>query len=135
MLWPVWKAMAKNTTSSFHFAYNPTIKRETFHAIRDIAAGEELTIMYIKGVNRTRSQRQTELNKWGFLCNCPACEKTKHGKRREVKRAKLFSLDQELALNSRFGTDKAWRKCLELAQKMAAIQRSEGLVNRELAVT
>ncbi|KAJ5639237.1 uncharacterized protein N7484_007099 [Penicillium longicatenatum] len=36
------------------FAYNPIIGKETFHAIRDIAAGEELTIMYIDGVNRPR---------------------------------------------------------------------------------
>jgi hypothetical protein len=41
---------------NIHFAYNPGLKKETFHAIRDIAAGEELTIMYIKGTNYPYSQ-------------------------------------------------------------------------------
>ena len=120
---------------NIHFAYNPVLEKETFHAIHDITAGEELTIMYIRGVNRTRSQRQTELEKWGFLCTCLACDDTLKGREREDKRAKLFDLDQELALNLRLGTEQSWRKALKLAQKMAAIQKSEGLLNRELSIT
>ncbi|KAL4779641.1 hypothetical protein BJX76DRAFT_361620 [Aspergillus varians] len=36
---------------NIHFAYNPELKKETFHAVRDIASGEELTIMYIDAHN------------------------------------------------------------------------------------
>lgn len=39
------------------------LKEEIFHAIRDIMAGEELTVMYINGTNRTRDQRKAELDK------------------------------------------------------------------------
>lgn len=46
-----------------HFAYNSAVKKETFHAIRDIMLGEELTITYADGTNRTRNQRQAELDK------------------------------------------------------------------------
>jgi hypothetical protein len=120
---------------NINFAYNSMLEKETFHAIRDITAGEELTIMYINGTNRTRSQRQAELDKWGFRCTCPACENTLQGRKREEKRAQLFTLDQGLAMNIRFGTEKSWRKALQMAQRMAAIQKSEGLLNRELGVS
>ncbi|KAL3468833.1 hypothetical protein BJX99DRAFT_242626, partial [Aspergillus californicus] len=120
---------------NIHFAYNPELRKETFHAIRDIAAGEELTIMYINGTNRTRSQRQAELNRWGFQCTCLACEDTLQGKEREKKRAQLFDLDQKLALGMIMSTQASYMKPLQVAQKMAAIQRSEGLLNRELGVS
>ncbi len=121
--------------SEFHFAYNTNLKKETFHAIRDITAGEELTITYTNGSNRTRAQRQAELDKWGFRCTCPACEDMLQGRRREEKRAHLFALVQELALSNYFGTEKSWEKALKMAQRMAGIQTSEGLVNRELGVS
>lgn len=43
-------------TSNINFAYNSALEKETFHAIHDINAGEELTIIYIDGANRTRRQ-------------------------------------------------------------------------------
>jgi hypothetical protein len=120
---------------NLHFAYNPELLKETFHAIRDITAGEELTIMYIKGTNRTRSQRQAELNRWGFQCTCLACEDTSQGKEREKKRSQLFDLDQKLALDALMSTEASYVKSLQAAQKMAAIQQSEGLLNRDLGVS
>lgn len=120
---------------NIHFAYNSVLEEETFHAIRDIMAGEELTIMYIDGTNRTRSQRQAELNKWGFRCTCPACEDTSQGREIEKRRAQLFALDQSLALNSLIGRDESCREALQMAQRMAAIQKSEGLLNRDLGVS
>ncbi|CAI7651134.1 unnamed protein product [Penicillium discolor] len=37
-----------------NFVYNELLKEETFHVIRDIMAGKELTVMYIDGINRTQ---------------------------------------------------------------------------------
>lgn len=53
------------------------------------------------------------------------------------KRAGLFALDQKLAMNIRIGggTSNSYKKGLEMAQKIAAIQKSEGLLNRELRVS
>jgi SET domain-containing protein len=48
---------------------------ETFHSIRDIEAGEELTISYISGFC-VHDERQAQLKKWGFQCSCPACRDT-----------------------------------------------------------
>lgn len=120
---------------NIHFAYNSMLKEETFHAIRDIMAGEELTIMYINGTNRTRDQRKAELDKWGFTCSCPVCEDTLQGKEREEKRAQLFALDQELAMDAQLGSEKSCGKALRVAQRMAAIQISEGILHRELGVS
>lgn len=79
---------------NIHFANNSVLEQETFHAVRDIMAGEELTITYISGTNHTRSQRQAELDKWGFQCTCPACDNTLQGREREQKRVELSVLDQ-----------------------------------------
>jgi hypothetical protein len=114
------------------FAYNTSLAKETFHAVRDIAAGEELAISYNDGINRTKSQRQGELDKWGFTCTCPTCETTTEGREREAKREQLFSLDQELAMTMIFSTPKSWENALKLAQRIATIQKSEGLLSRAL---
>lgn len=120
---------------NINFAYNSVLEKETFHAVRDITAGEELTISYNNGANRTKSQRQDELSNWGFVCTCAVCETKTEGIEREAKRCQLFSLDQQLALNIRIGTSKSWNKALKLAQSLAAIQKSEGLLSRELGTS
>lgn len=122
---------------NIHFANNSVLEKETFHAVRDIVAGEELTITYIGGTNRTRSQRQAALDKWGFQCTCPACDNTLQGRKREQKRDELLALDQQLAMDMYIGggTKKSYTKGLQIAQKMAAIQKSEGLLNRDLGLS
>jgi hypothetical protein len=68
--------------------------------------------MYIKGTNRTRGQRQDELEKWAFQCSCPTWEDTPQGRKKEKKRVELFELDQELAKHARFdlrfGSEESW---------------------------
>ncbi|KAJ5538643.1 TPR domain protein [Penicillium frequentans] len=120
---------------NLNFAYNGLLEKGTFHAVRDIAAGEELTVMYIDGVNRPRTRRQSELLQWGFLCICPACEDTPAGDLKEKRRLELFLIDQVLAINELTGAQDSARGALQLAQKMAGIQKSEGLLNRALKST
>lgn len=91
--------------------------------------------MYINGTNRTKSQRQAELKKWGFWCSCPACENTLQGQKREEKMAELFALDQALAVHAFSVTAKSLEEAHLKAQKMVSIQNSDGLVHRELRVT
>ena len=53
--------------------WNPSIKRHTVHALRDIPKGEEITIYYL-GSDSTRAIRQKKLqDKFGFLCSCRLC--------------------------------------------------------------
>ncbi|KAL4972791.1 hypothetical protein BDW66DRAFT_154434 [Aspergillus desertorum] len=113
-------------------AYNRSLEEETVHAVRDIRAGEELTVRYVE-TSRARAQRQSELAKWGFRCGCEVCEDTLEGRMREEKRMQLFQLDQSLAWDTRAGgNEEAWRRALHTARKTAALQKAEGLVGREL---
>ncbi|KAL2199453.1 hypothetical protein P885DRAFT_67477 [Corynascus similis CBS 632.67] len=41
-------------------------------AVRDIPAGEELTVSYIYGMV-PRAERLEQLREWGFTCTCPQC--------------------------------------------------------------
>jgi hypothetical protein len=120
---------------NIHFAYNPDLDKETFHAVRNITAGEELTITYVDGMNRTKGQRQVELDERGFVCDCPACENTEEGAMKEEKRAKMFDMDQDIAIQLRLRTPAAWSKAMRLTQRLAAIQKSEGLLTRPLGIT
>lgn len=117
------------------FAWNKDIGRQTFHAARDIKAGEELTIQYNVGINQRRAQRQERLRDWGFKCECPACEDTPHGQRHERKRAELYELErslQHLARASKLDKE-TLKQCVKLVEKLAKIQMKEGIVHREHA--
>jgi len=102
-------------TSNNHSAYNTSFRKETFHHVRDIVAGEELAISYNDGTDRTKSQRQGELDKWGFVCTCPTYQITTEEREREARHALLFSLDEELAITMRTGNSKSWENALKLA--------------------
>ncbi|KAL9032863.1 MAG: hypothetical protein Q9214_007779, partial [Letrouitia sp. 1 TL-2023] len=55
-----------------HNSWNPDSKCETIHAIRDIPAGEEITISYDKGGPST-SRRAHLRDAFGFDCACGVC--------------------------------------------------------------
>lgn len=55
-----------------HNNWNADTKRETIHAIRDINAGEEITIPYNQDGSST-SRRAHLKEKFGFDCNCNLC--------------------------------------------------------------
>ncbi|KAK7178113.1 SET domain-containing protein 5 [Paraphaeosphaeria sporulosa] len=114
---------------NIHNAYNPTIQMETFHSIRDVEAGEELTVSYLSDTC-VRDKRQARLNKWGFQCKCPACQNTSNGNKMEQQLAQLATLSQELEMAIP-GTIVSI-KTLNTHRKMAALLRSVGLVGKPL---
>lgn len=115
-----------------HYEYNPAIQRGTFHAIKDIAKGEELYISYINGGSRLKSWRQPKLDLWGFVCTCAACGNDAEGKKREDRRKEMFELDQKLAKQSVYGTVMTAAEALKAATRLAGLQLAEGILNREL---
>ncbi|KAG6030569.1 hypothetical protein E4U19_000408 [Claviceps sp. Clav32 group G5] len=55
------------------FNWNERIKRHTVHVIRDIDAGEEITVPYVDFL-KNREIRQTILKAaWDFTCSCRLC--------------------------------------------------------------
>ncbi|KAK5121467.1 hypothetical protein LTR85_005300 [Meristemomyces frigidus] len=62
-----------------HHSFNPTLQKQTVHAVRDIHPGEELVTTYLGGQGSyfIHSQRMDMLYQgYGFTCTCPACSDT-----------------------------------------------------------
>jgi hypothetical protein len=120
-----------------NFAFNENLNKTTFHAVRDIEEGEELTLSYLDVANRPHATRRSELASRGFECSCPACQDTPDGGKMEEQRAILFKLDNELAVLHHYGggDTESWKHALESVQKISAIQNSLGLVTRVLGMT
>ncbi|KAL5370967.1 hypothetical protein DPSP01_014567 [Paraphaeosphaeria sporulosa] len=107
--------------------WNPALEKQTCHAIRDIKAGEELTITYIP-LYLARIERQARLHHWGFQCACAACEDTELGNATETKRMQLIKYADELSNGLRDGSETPWTKSLVRAAKLAKLQVAEGLL-------
>jgi hypothetical protein len=114
---------------NLHNAYNPTIQKETFHSIRDIQAGEELTVSYLFGMC-ARDERQKQLKSWGFQCTCPTCQDTPDGKKLEQQFVQLAFLSRQL--ESAVPSIVTPTENLKDYQRMAALLRSTSLVGKTL---
>ncbi|KAK0634811.1 hypothetical protein B0T17DRAFT_502420 [Bombardia bombarda] len=88
-------------------------------ALRDIPAGEELTISYIVNLLAPRAARRASLlASWGFNCSCPACSDS------SASDARLARIGQlEAAVSS---LDPA-RTTAETGAQLAALYEQEGL--------
>jgi hypothetical protein len=76
------------------------------HSVRDVKAGEELTVYYMDP-EQTREARQEFLVNYGFVCDCPACDlSTPQGKRSEERRAQIWRLKQDV----NFMKERDWNK-------------------------
>jgi SET domain-containing protein len=114
---------------NIHNAYNPVIQMDIFHSIREIEAGEELTVSYTSGFC-VRGQRKAQLNKWGFQCRCSACKETPDGNKLEQQLVRLALLSREpgMAVSNILPN----KNTLKMHQKMAAIMCSAGFVGKSL---
>ncbi|KAF2469916.1 SET domain-containing protein [Lindgomyces ingoldianus] len=113
---------------NLYYRFNENLDMGTFHAVRDIEKDEELTISYINATNHMKHQRQDDLESWGIECQCLACVDTDRNRRGEENRAKLYDLEQVLT------SAPSYKACLQVAEKMAVIQRDEGLWTRDLGI-
>lgn len=60
------------------------------YALRDIEAGEELTLSYVL-VTQSRKGRRSELQRYNFTCGCEACKSTDQDAGREVIEQAMMS--------------------------------------------
>lgn len=121
------------------FTWNAAIHKETIHTMKDVAAGEEITLSYCD-MTHDKPSRTYELKHYGFVCDCPACagdenDESSFANQSAVRRFRL----QELEHETRY-----WRgsRLLEGAQKpelvnrllqMAALHNLEGEYSARLA--
>lgn len=79
-----------------HSNWNSSTKQETTQAIKDIPAGEEITICYIEGGSAAARQRQLK-HVFGFDCACVLCSKPLQELRAsDERRSEMEKLDKEI---------------------------------------
>lgn len=62
---------------SCHYEWNNALRQMTVHVLRNVRAGEELTLSYLAPSGRVKTERQGMLLKdFGFLCDCSKCSLT-----------------------------------------------------------
>lgn len=112
--------------------HNAALGARTFHAVREIPVGEQLTISYIDFVYRHKGYRMERLGKWDFTCACMACGETLAASRGETKRLRIYQFEQELAEAVRLGK---WKDVVGAAVKMGDLQVQIGSLGWELGAT
>lgn len=130
-------------------ASNPEDDTMTFHALRDIDAGEELTISYISAAMKFRS-REDAIRKYGFDCACPACKQvraTPQGEADVDPRELIEDLEGQLEEHTKlreheamdsgrtlFGGESVGESPLLLVGRLCVALEAEGLVGKELGL-
>ena len=109
--------------------YNMETKLKTFHTVRDVAAGEELTISYCGGCLHTWSERREFLENYGFICTCEACEKVDGGKKQDEREAWVECKEQLISNVD----DRNWPRVLELGKELAGVLEAAGFYDGSLS--
>jgi hypothetical protein len=123
------------------FSWNSNVGKETIHVMKDVAAGEGITMSYCDMIYGKPS-RSYELKHYGFECDCPACEgdendETTYAHMSAVRRFRLQDLDRETKclrgtrLEERAKQEGFITKLLQ----MAALHQMEGDFTPRLAGT
>lgn len=101
----------------------------TFHTIRSVEKGEELTVSYTEVPVVVKAERQANLKGFGFTCECSACEDSAEGRRLEGMFRRLCELKKE---TEEALLEDAWGKLEERARWMVKRMESEGFLGAEL---
>jgi hypothetical protein len=116
------------------FTYNDAIQKETFHTLRDIKQGEELTISYIPIAKLDLTRRQFQLKEWGFDCQCISCDQTTLTRReREKIHAQIFKLTKQFRELSSSKLQEDWIVAVKVAEKCSDLLISLDLHGLQLS--
>jgi len=118
------------------FCWNHNINKLTVHAMKDIAAGEEILANYVN-ICAYKDHRHESLRPYGFTCDCKACDlSTDHGKTSEKNRRRLCSVNRKLFYSHLYPNrynelNEDWKWSNE--QEMIDLLLKEGITNLELS--
>ncbi|KAI0879791.1 SET domain-containing protein [Annulohypoxylon maeteangense] len=104
--------------------FTPSSLAVSIVALRDIEPGEEINITYVP-LGKTREERQTGLQKWGFNCTCSLCTASKAEiAASDYRRSKIRDIRQEVmkAVEAWDGT-----KAVKLTHEVLELMRAEDL--------
>ena len=122
-------------TPNVYHNWNAASNALTVHAVRDIEPGEEILTSYIQ-VCVWQDVRQKWLNRYGFLCDCAACDlRTEKGRQSEARRRRMCVANR-VVVAKYLSPDRAELYSdevrLEAIVEIIGILKEEGIVNMEL---
>ena len=126
ILCPEASRMNHSCLPNVHHSWNKSRRCLTVHALRDIAAGEEIQTSYVELCLNSR-QREKALDEYGFKCGCAACDATTDlGRVSNARRDQLYKVDKELN-----ELVKGTRPMQRLQQILNALVEEKGLLSEE----
>ena len=111
--------------------FDDTLSRFNIHATRDIKTDEELTLNYLVERGAERASRQSELlTRYGFACDCPACDmKSARGRAGERRR---LQVQKELRAYVEDGAQSPEMR-FQITRSFIQLLEGEDIVGRELS--
>ncbi|KAJ4394754.1 SET domain-containing protein 5 [Gnomoniopsis smithogilvyi] len=92
------------------------------HAVRDIPAGEELTLSYMNPFETHAVRQQHILRSWGFQCTCQHCSMSEEGIRDSD--ARLYEIDE---LEAELGDFTSSKASVKMVERLIELYRKERL--------
>ncbi|XPT01672.1 hypothetical protein M3J09_010802 [Ascochyta lentis] len=120
------------------FSWNGAIGRETIHAMREIALGEEITLAYCDG-QQDKRRRAWDLMHYGFVCGCEACgdedDESSFAFESAERKLQIQELDRETRLLRGFRLVDGVKQegFVKKLLKMAVLLQEEGCWDARLA--
>ena len=147
---PETKSFNHSCVPNADYCWDPDIVSYVVHAASDIKRDEEITYAYID-FWLPREERMAQISKrWGFVCNCLACDiSTEFGKASEKRRKRIQEIfhmikrywntargTDELDFHKMLGygnLDKLGQAALPLALELHGLLQEEEIVDSSLA--
>jgi hypothetical protein len=112
--------------------WNENIGRLTIHALRDIEAGQEITITYLANTSESAERKRFLAEKFKFECKCELCLLPRARRRKSDARLKeLQTLDK--LVGTFFVGDLEPKTALHLLHKMLGLFDREGIWDASIA--
>eukprot|EP00026_Physarum_polycephalum_P012085 Phypoly_transcript_12356.p1 GENE.Phypoly_transcript_12356~~Phypoly_transcript_12356.p1 ORF type:complete len:347 (+),score=35.40 Phypoly_transcript_12356:42-1043(+) len=120
-LFPIFSRINHSCTPNSNHYFNPALGKETVHAVKDIAAGEEVTTTYIDLLSSRKQRRKILEQKFNFLCECPACS-VPAAEQSDNRRTEANKLHKEIPDVAR----RNWRGVVKMVNRAVALLTEEG---------
>ncbi|KAL6711479.1 hypothetical protein ACN47E_004413 [Coniothyrium glycines] len=122
------------------FSWNPTIGKQTIHAMRKIMMGEEITLSYCD-ITHDKAMRSLELKHYGFTCDCQACtgdedDESTFAHQSAKRRSQIRQLEQETHLlrGANLGQGAATAGFIQQLLQLCVLHQEEGDSAVKLAI-
>ena len=111
-------------------SWNKKTQKHNFHAVRDIAVGEEITTEYVYSLD-LKEKRQITLELYGIDCRCRACvDEVAEGRRAAIhflRKEEFGQFKQQLDAGGSLSLEE-FRQALEIIEKLVKLFEAEDAV-------